>query len=73
MNSIIVQWGVVKSGRNVLRGQAVITVDHYFSHPGKVTVAVKALTPYIIIDQIMMAEDHRTLRISCEIGNSRFN
>lgn len=44
---------------NVLRGQAVTTVDHYFSHPGKVTVAVKALMPYIIIDQIMIGQGPR--------------
>jgi lysophospholipase L1-like esterase len=44
---------------NVLRGQAVTTVDHYFSHPGKVTISVKALTPYIILDQIMIGQGPR--------------
>jgi hypothetical protein len=44
---------------NVLRGQAVTTVNHYFSHPGKVTILVKALTPYIIIDQIMIGQGPR--------------
>ena len=44
---------------NVLRGQVVTTADHYFSHPGKVTISVKALTPYIIIDQIMIGQGPR--------------
>jgi hypothetical protein len=44
---------------NVLRGQAVTTVDHYFSHPGKVTISVKALTPYVILDQIMIGHGPR--------------
>ena len=46
--------GRSETWKGVLRGQAVTTVDHYFSHPGKVTISVKALTPYIILDQIML-------------------
>jgi tetratricopeptide (TPR) repeat protein len=39
---------------NVLRGQAVAIVEHHFREAGKVNVSVKALTPYIILDQIMI-------------------
>ncbi|GHV25151.1 hypothetical protein FACS1894176_02970 [Bacteroidia bacterium] len=40
--------------QNVLRGQALITFPFNFRHKGKTTISVKALTPYIIIDQIMV-------------------
>jgi hypothetical protein len=40
--------------QNVLRGQSLITVPFNFQHKGTTTISVKALTPYIIIDQIMV-------------------
>ncbi|GHT24140.1 hypothetical protein AGMMS4957_16680 [Bacteroidia bacterium] len=40
--------------QNVLRGQAVVTFPFNFRHKGKTTISVKALPPYIIIDQIMV-------------------
>ncbi|MDR1380165.1 MAG: glycosyl hydrolase 115 family protein [Tannerella sp.] len=46
--------------QNVLRGQSLSTVRHTFPQAGNVTVTIKALTPYIIADQIMIgtgAED----------------
>jgi hypothetical protein len=39
---------------NVLRGQAISVAKHNFSNAGKVSISVKALTPYIILDQIMV-------------------
>jgi hypothetical protein len=40
--------------QNVLRGQALITFPFNFKYKGRTTISVKALTPYIIIDQIMV-------------------
>ncbi|MDR0575060.1 MAG: glycosyl hydrolase 115 family protein [Tannerella sp.] len=40
--------------RNVLRGQALSSVRHTFLQAGSATVTIKALTPYIIADQIMV-------------------
>ncbi|KAA6300885.1 MAG: hypothetical protein EZS26_002969 [Candidatus Ordinivivax streblomastigis] len=40
--------------QQVLRGQSLITFPFNFQHKGKTTVSVKALTPHIIIDQIMV-------------------
>jgi hypothetical protein len=40
--------------QNVLRGQVLTTIPFNFQHQGKTTITVKALTPYIIIDQIMV-------------------
>jgi hypothetical protein len=40
--------------QNVLRGQAVSVFDHHFHRAGKTTLTVEALTPYIILDQIMV-------------------
>jgi hypothetical protein len=39
---------------NVLRGQAIVACDYTFPKAGKTVVTVKALTPYIILDQIMI-------------------
>ncbi|MDR0834492.1 MAG: glycosyl hydrolase 115 family protein, partial [Candidatus Symbiothrix sp.] len=40
--------------QNVLRGQVLTTIPFNFQHKGKTTITIKALTPYIIIDQIMV-------------------
>jgi hypothetical protein len=40
--------------QNVLRGQAVSVFDRHFSKTGKITLTVEALTPCIILDQIMV-------------------
>jgi len=42
--------------QNVLRGQAISSVNHDFAQAGKVTISVKALTRYIILDQIMIGK-----------------
>jgi lysophospholipase L1-like esterase len=42
--------------QNVLRGQAVSTARYRFPQAGKVNITVKALTPYIIVDQIMTGQ-----------------
>jgi hypothetical protein len=42
--------------QNVLRGQVLTTIPFNFQHQGKTTITVKALTPYIIIDQIMVGK-----------------
>jgi hypothetical protein len=42
--------------QNVLRGQAITTIPFNFQHQGKTTITIKALTPYIIIDQIMVGK-----------------
>jgi hypothetical protein len=39
---------------NVLRGQAVATFKCRFNKAGRTVVSVKALTPYVILDQIML-------------------
>jgi hypothetical protein len=39
---------------NVLRGQALSVVKYNFQKAGKTIITVKALTPYIILDQIMI-------------------
>jgi hypothetical protein len=41
---------------NVMRGQVVSTISHSFSQAGTVTLSVKALTPYIILDQVMIGK-----------------
>ncbi|MDR3341128.1 MAG: glycosyl hydrolase 115 family protein [Candidatus Symbiothrix sp.] len=41
---------------NVLRGQAVSSFAYYFPKAGKVNISVRALTPYIILDQIMIGK-----------------
>jgi hypothetical protein len=41
---------------NVLRGQVISTVKHHFPKAGKVNISIKALTPYIILDQIMLLQ-----------------
>ncbi|KAA6336668.1 hypothetical protein EZS27_015203, partial [termite gut metagenome] len=43
--------------QNVLRGQAITTFKCDFLKTGATTITVKALTPYIIIDQIMIEMD----------------
>lgn len=40
---------------NVLRGQAIVACDYTFPKAGKIVVTVKALTPYIILDQIYVS------------------
>ncbi|MDR1672055.1 MAG: glycosyl hydrolase 115 family protein [Bacteroidales bacterium] len=40
--------------QNVLRGQAITVFKHRFAKAGNVTITVKALTPHVIIDQIML-------------------
>ncbi|MDD4823546.1 MAG: glycosyl hydrolase 115 family protein [Bacteroidales bacterium] len=42
--------------QNVLRGQVVSSTRYDFPQAGKVTVSVSALTPYIILDQIMIGK-----------------
>ncbi len=42
--------------QNVLRGQVVSSTVYDFPQAGKVTVSVSALTPYIILDQIMIGK-----------------
>jgi hypothetical protein len=40
--------------QNVLRGQALSSVDHYFATVGEISISVKALTSFVIFDQIML-------------------
>jgi hypothetical protein len=40
--------------QNVLRGQAISIFDCHFHKAGKTTLTVEALTPYVILDQIMV-------------------
>ena len=42
--------------QNVLRGQAVSSVNHHFPKAGKVNISIKAITRYIILDQIMIGK-----------------
>ncbi|GHT58182.1 hypothetical protein AGMMS50239_02210 [Bacteroidia bacterium] len=42
--------------QNVLRGQALSVVKYNFQKAGKVIITVKALTSYIILDQIMISK-----------------
>jgi hypothetical protein len=45
--------------QNVLRGQAISTVTYHFLKPGKTTITLHALTPHIIVDQIMVEVGRR--------------
>ncbi|MFT3739893.1 MAG: glycosyl hydrolase 115 family protein [Breznakibacter sp.] len=40
--------------QNVLRGQAIVTFPYTFRQAGRIIITVKALTPYIILDQVMI-------------------
>ncbi|MDR1119891.1 MAG: glycosyl hydrolase 115 family protein [Dysgonamonadaceae bacterium] len=42
--------------QNVLRGQAISIVPYTFPKAGKITISVTALSPYIILDQIMLGK-----------------
>jgi hypothetical protein len=39
---------------NVLRGQALSVARHHFREAGKVSLSIRALTSYIILDQVMI-------------------
>jgi hypothetical protein len=42
--------------QNVLRGQAISSVRLYVEQAGKIKISVKALTNYIVLDQIMLSQ-----------------